>query len=119
MLDRCGRACKLSWIYKGYPSHKLPSDVSLPDELNASYAPFEASNAEPCMRASDVLDDCVISLSIANVSKAFKQVNSHKNVGPDRIPGRVLRAFTDQLMSVFPDIFNLILTWSVIPSRPP
>jgi hypothetical protein len=30
--------------YKGKPSHELPSDASLPDELNAFYARFEASN---------------------------------------------------------------------------
>jgi hypothetical protein len=30
--------------YKGIPSCELPSDVSLPDKLNAFYARFEASN---------------------------------------------------------------------------
>ena len=53
--------------YKGKPSHEVPSDASLPDELNAFYARFEASNTEPCMRAIAVPDDCVISLSVANV----------------------------------------------------
>ena len=53
----------------------MPSDTSLPDELNAFYACFEASNTEPCMRAPAVPDDCVISLFIADVSKIFKQVN--------------------------------------------
>jgi hypothetical protein len=37
--------------YKEKPSHKLPSDTSIPDELNAFYARFEASNTEPCVRA--------------------------------------------------------------------
>ena len=31
---------------KGKPSRELPSDMSLPDYLNAFYAPFEASNTE-------------------------------------------------------------------------
>ena len=57
--------------YKGKPSCKLPSDASLPDELNAFYACFEAINTEPCMRAAAVPDDCVISLSVANVSKTL------------------------------------------------
>ena len=59
--------------YKGKPRHELPSDTSLPDRLNAFYACFEASNTEACMRAPAVPDDCVIMLSVAKVSKTFKQ----------------------------------------------
>jgi hypothetical protein len=40
--------------YKGKPSHELPSDTSLPDELNDIYARFEASNTEAYMRAPAV-----------------------------------------------------------------
>jgi hypothetical protein len=69
--------------------------MSLPDELNHFYAHFEASNTEACMRASAVLDDCVITLSVADVCKTFKQVNIHKAAGPDGLPGRVLRACAD------------------------
>ena len=58
--------------------------MSLPDELNYFYARFEATNTEACMRASAVPDDCMITLSVANVSKSFKQVNLHKAAGPDR-----------------------------------
>jgi hypothetical protein len=47
------------------------------------------------MRTPAVLDDCVISLSIADVSKTFKQVNINKAAGPDRIPEHILRASTD------------------------
>ena len=92
----------------------MPSDD--PDELNAFYARFEASNTEACTRAPAVLDDCVITLSVANVSKTFKQVNIHKAAWPDVLPGRVLKACTDQLASVFTDIFNISLTESVIPT---
>ena len=60
---------------------------------------------EACMRAPAVLNDRVITLSVANVSKT----NIHKAVGPDRLPGRVLRACADQLATVFTDIFNLSL----------
>ena len=60
--------------YKGKHSREVPSDTSLPDELNYFYARFEASNTEPCMRASTVKDDCVITLSVDDVSKTFKQV---------------------------------------------
>ena len=68
------------------------------------------------MRAPAVPDNCVIMLSVANVSKNFKQVNIHKAAGPDRLPGRVLKACADQLASVFTDIFNLSLTESAIPT---
>ena len=57
----------------------------------------------------------MITLSAADVSKTFKQVNIHKATGPDRLPGRVLRACTDQLASVVTDIFNISLSESVIP----
>ncbi len=44
------------------------------------------------------------------------KVNIHKAVGPDGIPGRVLRACAFQLAGVFTDIFNLSLSLSVVPS---
>ena len=68
------------------------------------------------MRASAVPDDCVTPLSIADVSKTFKQVNIHKAAGPDGLPGRVLRAYADQLAGVFNDIFNMSLMKSIIPT---
>ena len=115
MLVGCGKI-KTFTDYKGNPSGELLSDASLPDELNAFYARFEASNTEACMREPAVLDDCVIKLSVADVSKTFKQVNIHKAAGQDGLPGRVLKACADQLSSVFTDIFNLSLTESVIPT---
>jgi hypothetical protein len=57
--------------YKGKPRRELPSDASLPDELNPFYACFEASNTEACTRAPVVLDDCVKTLSVADVNKTF------------------------------------------------
>ena len=58
----------------------------------------------------------VITLSIADVSMSFKQVNIHKAAVPDGLPGRVLRACADQLAGVFTDIFNMSLIKSVIPT---
>ena len=46
--------------------------------------------------------------------RPLKQVNIHKAAGPDGLPGRVLRAYADQLASVFTDIFNISLSESVI-----
>ena len=93
-----------------------PSAV-LPDELNYFYAFFEANNSETCMRAPAVQEDCVITLSAADVTKSFKQVSIHKVTGPDRLPECVLQACADQLASIFTDIFNLSLSESVIPTR--
>jgi hypothetical protein len=89
--------------YKGRHSHELPCDMSLPDELNNLYAHFEASNTETCNRASAVPEGCVITLSVSDVSKTFKQVNIHKDAGPDGLSGYVLRVCADQLASVFTD----------------
>ena len=69
------QSLQTSTDYKGKHSRELPSDTSLPDKLNYFYACFEASNTEPCMRASADPYDCVITLSLADVSKTFKQVN--------------------------------------------
>jgi hypothetical protein len=68
------------------------------------------------MRAPAFPDICVSTLSIADISKTFKQVNIHKAAGPDELPGRILRAHADQLESVFTDTFNLSLAQSVIPT---
>ena len=53
--------------YKGKPRHELHSDASLPDELNPFHARLEAINTEACTKAPAVLDDCLITLSVADV----------------------------------------------------
>ena len=58
----------------------------------------------------------MIKLSVADVSKTFKQVNIHKAAGPDGLPGCVLWACAHQLAGVFTDIFNMSLIESVIPT---
>jgi hypothetical protein len=68
------------------------------------------------MRASAVPDDYVITLSAADISKTFKQVNIHKDVGTDGLPECVLRACAGQLAGVFTDIFSMSLIESVIPT---
>jgi hypothetical protein len=65
-------------------------------------------------QASAVPDNCVITLSVADVSKTFKQVNIHKAMGPDGLPGRVIQACADQLAGVFTDMFNMSRIESVI-----
>ncbi len=51
-----------------------------------------------------------------DVTRSFRRVNIRKAVGPDGIPGRVLKACAFQLAGVFTDIFNLSLSLFVVPS---
>jgi hypothetical protein len=76
--------------YKWKASRELPSDASLQMEVNAFYAHLKASNTEACMRSPALLGDCVITVSVADVSQTFKQVNIHKAAGPDVLPRHVL-----------------------------
>ncbi len=92
--------------------------TSLPDKLNTFYARFDADNtthteSAPATAAEEVSP---LSLSVADVTRSFKRVIIQKAVGPDGIPGRVLRASAFQLAGVFTDIFNLSLSLSVVPS---
>ncbi len=91
--------------------------ASLPDELNLFYARFEAHNpAHTESTPAAVAEEAsAISISGADVTRSFKRVNIHKAVGPDGIPGRVLRACAFQLAGDFTDIFNLSLSLSVVP----
>ncbi len=91
--------------------------ASLPDELNLFYACFEAHNTAHTESAPAAVAEEVsaISISVADVTRSFKWVNIHKAVGPDGIPGCVLRACAFQLAGVFIDIFNLSLSLSVVP----
>ncbi len=91
--------------------------ASLPDELNHLYARFEAHNTAHTESAPAAVAEeaSAISISVADVTRSFKRVNIHKAVGPDGIPGRVLRACAFQLAGVFTDIFNLSLSLSVVP----
>ncbi len=86
--------------------------ASLPDELNIFYARFEAHNPAhtESAPAAVVEEVSAISISVADVTRSFKRVNIHKAVGPDGIPGRVLRACAFQLAGV-----NLSLSLSVVP----
>ncbi len=106
--------------FKGNKPATVNIAVSLPDELNTFYARFEADNTAhtesaptPAAAAEEVSP---LSLFVVDVTWSFKRVNIRKAVGPDGIPGRVLKACAFQLAGVFTDIFNLSLSLSVVPS---
>ena len=75
----CGRSIT---EYKGRPSLDLPKNTSLPDELNAFYACFDNNNIVQGVRVATDPEDWVISLTEADVSKVFNQVNIRKVAGP-------------------------------------
>ncbi len=79
-----------------------------------------SSRASPCIarterKTSQGKAEVGAPVSISTTCGSFKRVNIHKAVGPDGIPGRVLRASAFQLAGVFTDIFNLSLSLFVVP----
>ncbi len=104
--------------FKGNKPATVNIAASLPDELNTFYARFEADNTARTESAAAAAAEEVspLTLSVADVTRSFKRVNIRKAVGPDGIPGRVLKACAFQLAGVFTDIFNLSLSLSVVPS---
>ncbi len=85
--------------FKGNKQATVNIAASLPDEHNAFYASFEADNtahteSAPAAAAEEVSP---LSLSVTDVTRSFKRVNIRKAMGPDGIPGRVLRACAFQL----------------------
>ena len=91
--------------------------ASLPGELNTFYARFERNPGShnlplPALPA----EDNPLTISEADVRRTFQRVNTRKAVGPDGIPGRVLKVCAAQLAGVFTSIFNLSLSQAVVPS---
>ncbi len=89
--------------FKGNKPATVNIAASLPDELNTFYARFEADNTAHTERAHTAAAEEVspLTLSVADVTRSFKRVNIRKAVGPDGIPGRVLKACAFQLAGVF------------------
>ncbi len=92
--------------FKGNKPATVNIAASLPDELNTFYARVEADNtahteSDPAPAAEEVSP---LSLSVADVTRSFKRVNIRKAVGPDGIPGRVLKACAFQLAGAFQSV---------------
>ncbi len=87
--------------FKGSKPATVNIAASLPDELNTFYARFEADNTAHTESAAAAAAEEVspLTLSVADVTRSFKRVNIRKAVGPDGIPGRVLKACAFQLAS--------------------
>ncbi|KAK3536026.1 hypothetical protein QTP70_025280, partial [Hemibagrus guttatus] len=91
------------------------SNAFLPDELNHFFARFDKGIIHHNRNADSSTFAHPISLSTTKVHSAPSRVDPRKSAGPDGIPGRVLRACTDQLAQVFTDIFNLSLAQATVP----
>ncbi len=89
--------------FKGNKPATVNIAASLPDELNTFYARFEAHNTAhtECAPTAAAEEVSPLSLSVADVTRSFKRVNIRKAVGPDGIPGRVLKACAYQLARGF------------------
>ncbi len=80
--------------FKGNKPATVNIVTSLADELNNCYARFEAHNPAHTESATTAAAEemSALSISVADVTWSFLRVNICKAVGPDGIPGRVLRA---------------------------
>ncbi len=57
-----------------------------------------------------------MTLSPHSVRRSLSRINARKALGPDNIPGRVLRDCAVELTDVFTDIFNISLSQAVVPT---
>ncbi len=91
----------------------LPDGAQTPFMLGSRLITHRTTESAAAAAAEEVSP---LTLSVADVTRSFKRVNIRKAVGPDGIPGSVLKACAFQLAGVFTDIFNLSLSLSVVPS---
>ncbi|KAK3525574.1 hypothetical protein QTP70_000456 [Hemibagrus guttatus] len=90
------------------------SAASLPDALNDFYALFKAQNSVAARKTIPPPNDQVLCFSMADVKRTLCRVNPWKSAGPDNIPGKVLRECAVQLVDVFTDFFNILLSSAIV-----
>ncbi len=57
-----------------------------------------------------------MTLSPDSMRRSLSRINARKALGPDNIPGRVLRDCAVELIDVFTDIFNISVSQAVVPT---
>lgn len=72
----------------------------------ASTVPGVTEEASIVFEMNSWFDGLTVSVTEANVRRAFSRVKPLKASGPDGIPGHVLKTCVDQLAGLFADIFN-------------
>lgn len=81
------------------------------NKLNNFFGRFRAEKAVPNQ------GEKLICLDTSDVQKTLKRVNMRKALGPNTIPGWVLRGCADQLACDLTDNFNTSLDQAKVPSR--
>ncbi|KAI2644718.1 Phosphopantetheine adenylyltransferase [Labeo rohita] len=98
------------------PPQTCDSTISLLNELNTFFPHFEVQNSTTAQKTPPPPGDQVMTLSPDSVRRSLSRINARKALGPDNIPGRVLRDCAVELTGVFTDIFNISLNQAVVPA---
>jgi hypothetical protein len=108
----------------GYKAKSVMLEAENPakfsDELNKFYARFNTNDdlheLNTLLTQLRSQDDDILRVSEHMVRCCLQQQNTKKAVGPDHIPGRVLKECSDQLAPVFTSIFNASLLKGCVPN---
>ena len=107
-------------VITDYKTTPPPCDnnINFLSELNNHFEAgrFEALNTTPARKSVPCPDEQPLSLETADVRRILRRVKPRKAVGPDNIPGQVLKECADQLTGVLTDIFSTSLIQAVVPS---
>ncbi|KAK3575095.1 hypothetical protein QTP86_020708 [Hemibagrus guttatus] len=90
-------------------------DATLAEELNLFFACFDVEPPEIATVQPMVHSSFTLTAEEHEVRCMLWAVNPRKAVGPDGIPGHVLKDYVDQLAGVFTMIFNQSLSQSTVP----
>lgn len=82
--------------YKPMPQ-SCDNSTPLLNQLNDFFARFEANNNSPAQKTPPPPSNQVLTMSPDSVRRPFRRTNARKALGPDNIPGRVLRDFAEEL----------------------
>ncbi len=96
-----------------HPNQKPWINSNVRSALSARTSAFNSGNTDDRKQASYDLRRSMVSILVYH---QVPQLYGCSPVGPDGIPGRVLKACAFQLAGVFTDIFNLSPSLSVVPS---
>uniref|UniRef100_A0AAZ1X703 Reverse transcriptase domain-containing protein n=1 Tax=Oreochromis aureus TaxID=47969 RepID=A0AAZ1X703_OREAU len=109
--------------HRGSTAKTENPSVQLAEEINSFFTRFETpqqqhSSASALLPSSPSPGSCTAPLTIMehDVRRVLLAVNPRKAAGPDRVPGKVLRACAHQLTLIFTRLFNLSLDQAAIPS---
>ena len=92
------------------PVTKIPHHSPVPTDIPSYTVP---PHHPPATTAAV---GCPLTIKEADVRRAFMNINPRKTVGPDGIPGRVLKVCAHQLSGVFTEIYNLSLSHRIYPA---